>query len=125
MKSWARENVALLERLADKAALRQRLERAFYVNRLLRKFDPNQPRVPAGNSDGGQWTSDGGSASLDALGISADFWNQCTALAASGASMDECVNQCLHLLIRPQPPGSDRNEFDFRKCLNRCLGINQ
>jgi hypothetical protein len=39
--------------------------------------------------------------------------------------MDECVNQCMHLLIRPQPPGSDRNEFDFRKCLNRCLGINQ
>jgi hypothetical protein len=25
-----------------------------------RKYDPNQPRVPAGNSDGGQWTSVGG-----------------------------------------------------------------
>ena len=25
-----------------------------------RKYDPNQPRVPAGNSDGGQWTSGGG-----------------------------------------------------------------
>jgi hypothetical protein len=23
------------------------------------KFDPDQPRVPAGNSDGGQWTSEG------------------------------------------------------------------
>jgi hypothetical protein len=23
---------------------------------LDRKFNPNQPRVPAGNSDGGQWT---------------------------------------------------------------------
>src|SRR5581483_6598811 len=23
-------------------------------------FDPNQPRVPAGNPDGGQWTSTGG-----------------------------------------------------------------
>jgi len=23
----------------------------------LRAFDPGQPRVPAGNSDGGQWTS--------------------------------------------------------------------
>lgn len=30
--------------------------------RLLRKagFNPDQPRVPAGNPDGGQWTSDGG-----------------------------------------------------------------
>ena len=24
-----------------------------------RKYDPNQPRVPSGNPDGGQWTSDG------------------------------------------------------------------
>jgi hypothetical protein len=24
-----------------------------------RKYDPNQPRVPAGNPDGGQWTSGG------------------------------------------------------------------
>ena len=26
-----------------------------------RKYDPNQPRVPAGDSDGVQWTSEGGS----------------------------------------------------------------
>jgi hypothetical protein len=26
-----------------------------------KRFDPSQPRVPAGNSDGGQWTSTGGS----------------------------------------------------------------
>ena len=25
------------------------------------KYDPNQPRVPAGNPDGGQWTDEGGS----------------------------------------------------------------
>ena len=30
-----------------------------------RGYDPNQPRVPAGNSDGGQWTSTGGSGDLD------------------------------------------------------------
>jgi hypothetical protein len=29
---------------------------------LLEKYDPNQPRVPAGNSEGGRWT-DGGSGS--------------------------------------------------------------
>lgn len=26
--------------------------------RFERKFDPDQPRVPAGNSDGGQWTGE-------------------------------------------------------------------
>ncbi len=32
--------------------------------KILRKanFNPDEPRVPAGNPDGGQWTSDGGSA---------------------------------------------------------------
>ena len=28
--------------------------------RDLRKYDPDEPRVPAGNPDGGQWTSEGG-----------------------------------------------------------------
>ncbi len=28
---------------------------------LARKYNPDQPRVPAGNADGGQWTSGGGS----------------------------------------------------------------
>jgi hypothetical protein len=28
----------------------------------LKKYSPDQPRVPAGNSDGGRWTSEGGSA---------------------------------------------------------------
>lgn len=27
---------------------------------LDRKFNPTQPRVPAGSPDGGQWTDDGG-----------------------------------------------------------------
>ena len=29
----------------------------------VQKFDPDQPRVPAGNPDGGQWTSEGEQAS--------------------------------------------------------------
>jgi portal protein len=28
---------------------------------LVKDYDPDQPRVPAGNSDGGEWTSEGGS----------------------------------------------------------------
>ena len=31
----------------------------------LNKYSPDQPRVPAGNPDGGQWTSDGGSGPAD------------------------------------------------------------
>jgi len=33
---------------------------------LLCKYDPNQPRVPAGNPDGGQWT-DGGGIGIDPM----------------------------------------------------------
>jgi hypothetical protein len=34
----------------------QRTMRDYYA----RKFDPNQPRVPAGSREGGQWTTEGG-----------------------------------------------------------------
>jgi hypothetical protein len=34
---------------------------ALFAASYGQKYDPNQPRVPAGNSDGGQWTSGGGS----------------------------------------------------------------
>jgi len=30
---------------------------------VVQKYNPDQPRVPAGNPDGGQWTSDGGATS--------------------------------------------------------------
>lgn len=39
-------------------ALRRHVETCRKAN-----FDPNQPRVPAGNPDGGQWTSGGGGGS--------------------------------------------------------------
>jgi hypothetical protein len=35
---------------------------------LARKYNPNQPRVPAGNPDGGQWT-DGGAGGAGSLGL--------------------------------------------------------
>jgi hypothetical protein len=35
------------------------IKREYYA----RKYDPNQPRVPAGNADGGQWTNQGSSPS--------------------------------------------------------------
>jgi hypothetical protein len=70
----------LRQRRAEIAAIRQDLEalareipRAFKEASALvkaelraalaKKYNPDQPRVPAGNRDGGQWTSDGNTAS--------------------------------------------------------------
>jgi hypothetical protein len=41
---------------------------------ILRKanFDPDEPRVPAGNPDGGQWTSGGGAAPIDDARVVSD-----------------------------------------------------
>lgn len=40
---------------AELAALR--MQRALVI--LARKYNPDQPRVPAGNPDGGRWTDTG------------------------------------------------------------------
>jgi hypothetical protein len=36
--------------------------------RLHRRYDPNQPRVPAGSAEGGQWTSGGGTSPREMSG---------------------------------------------------------
>ncbi|MGV3635314.1 MAG: hypothetical protein ACO1NY_13270 [Pseudorhodoplanes sp.] len=41
------------------------LRHAVALRRL--KYDPNQPRVPAGNADGGQWTRDSGTGPLTSV----------------------------------------------------------
>lgn len=41
------------ERLLGLKSVLQEIRRIYFG----RKFDPNQPRVPAGNPDGGQWAS--------------------------------------------------------------------
>lgn len=64
--------------------------------------DPNQPRVPAGNPDGGQWTSEGGNADAD------------DPRALPGATSDNnrvpgaryAANE-LHGSYPPLPPGYD------------------
>ena len=55
------------DRAEYRERLRIRVELALWkiiivnaIERELRAYDPGQPRVPAGNPDGGQWTSDGG-----------------------------------------------------------------
>jgi hypothetical protein len=58
----AREIARLMR---DPDALRHERERMPPSGRRGR-YDPNQPRVSAGNSDGGQWTDTGGSAGASA-----------------------------------------------------------
>ena len=84
-------------------------------------FDPMQPRVPRGNPRGGQWTRVEGWRSgtdVDALITTARRLGLIDGPDAYG----RCLNLCYHLLERWQPPGSDRNQWDFHKCMNACLG---
>lgn len=58
--SWQR---ALVRLRYEVAALRFEMKLARLV-RLMRKYDPSQPRVPAGQPGGGQWTSGGPGAAF-------------------------------------------------------------
>lgn len=87
--------------------------------RLTAKYDPNQPRMPAGNSDGGRWTARESSAVQSIIDIARRL-----DLAARPDAYQRCLDLCYRLLERPQSPGSDRNTWDFHKCMNACLGRN-
>jgi len=52
------QNVLLKARYAF--AVAQLELRRLFISRARKQYNPNQPRVPAGNTDGGQWTSGGG-----------------------------------------------------------------
>lgn len=82
-------------------------------------YDPNQPRVPAGNPEGGQWIA----ALMDKIGDIISYAKRFN-IAASPGAYQRCLNLCYRLLERPQSPGSDRNTWDFHKCMNACLGRN-
>ncbi len=60
--------------LEQRLALRQAaLARAYIaLDRLNLRFDPNQPRIPAGEPGAGQWTSGGGGASSSATSSDAE-----------------------------------------------------
>jgi hypothetical protein len=96
---------------------------------IERKYSPDQPRVPAGSSDGGQWTGDGGSGVGDRQrpGMSTDvrsILDKAKQLAASGRSKSylRCLDLCSPILEEFQPPGSDINKWEFHRCMAACLG---
>lgn len=41
--------------------------------------------------------------------------------ADTSAKKDHCIRICSPILDRSQPPGSDRNTWDFHRCVNACM----
>ncbi len=58
--------ITSLHRLRCAVAADEVLRRLEVLKEVCAKYDPNQPRVPAGNPDGGQWTSTGSRSGGDA-----------------------------------------------------------
>lgn len=61
MAPFAASHVLRLQWLLTATDVQRKLAR--FVRATKAGFNPDQPRVPAGNSDGGQWTSGGGGSS--------------------------------------------------------------
>jgi hypothetical protein len=105
MRSWFRENADYLSRQSKLAAMRAELSLLKAVLRSEAKYSPDQPRVPAGNPDGGQWTNDNDN---DVTG-STDLQPAPYLLAAGGKqSAAYCWNQMqidmlLCASLRPAP----------------------
>lgn len=70
---WWREAVRLRRHILSLKAQTRLLRRDL----AAKKYNPNQPRVPAGNSDGGQWSSGasggGGAPGIDLSGLFGDL----------------------------------------------------
>lgn len=63
MPTYESSETSALDQKLDAIAYKisaQNVRLAALKLQLPLKYDSNQPRVPAGNSDGGQWTNSGG-----------------------------------------------------------------
>ena len=66
--AWFEAQEAKAEAIARLRWMLKDLKVELMLARLRQKYSPTQPRVPAGNRDGGQWTgSDGGSNSTSRM----------------------------------------------------------
>lgn len=87
-------------------ALVERLERGSW---LERRYAPNQPRVPARNSDGGQWT-DGGGAGPGDLRVAqlSDFTKHGVDQSINRGISPEAILDAIRnpRKIRPRPNGT-------------------
>jgi hypothetical protein len=58
--NWREYGTRCLEQALLQLSARRTLHTLWRVKRLLRRFDPNEPRRPAGTEGAGEWTSGGG-----------------------------------------------------------------
>jgi hypothetical protein len=86
--AFEREVLALRRELAS-------IRLDYELRRFQRKYSPNQPRVPAGSHEGGQWTSGGGrngvSSGRTRLADAGNRANQPTQAVMSDATPDPIV----------------------------------
>lgn len=90
---------------------------------MERKYSPDQPR-----DDHGRWTDEGGGgAQGSSTSLIQDILARAEKLGLTGSPADyaKCVNLCYPILERFSRPGSDRNYWNFQKCMNACLGLNR
>ena len=103
------------------------------------RFDPNQPRVPAGSPQGGQWASGESEAdSGDAANIAGeldtiagkpeqilDFARRMT-VAGRSLTYQQCMDICYPILERPKfPRWSDINATAYLRCMAACMQRNR
>ncbi len=79
---------------------------------------PSAPmvRMPAPSRLTSRWTSDSANDVDEIIARAGQL-----RLAASPSGYQKCLDLCYRLLERPQTAGSDRNLWDFHKCMNACL----
>ena len=68
LKRWTRPNAHHFVRPDWRRFVTTGSELAALYERYERKYSPDQPRVPAGSSEGGRWTSGGGGAASASSG---------------------------------------------------------
>lgn len=90
------------------------------------KYDEDQPR-----DDRGRWTDVGGGQDTDEARSDETLVQDILAkaenliLAGNPADYKKCLDLCYPVLERFSPRWSDRNTWDFHKCMNACLGLNR
>jgi hypothetical protein len=133
LKRWMRPDAHHFVRPDWRSFVRPGFEADHPFALYERKYSPNQPRVPAGSREGGQWTSDGGgndgnsgNSSIES-GRPADVQKILViakTIVAGGysASYLKCLDICSPILERPQPRGVDFNKWEFHRCMSACMG---
>lgn len=88
----------------EMAAFNFRAQQWRLALKLKANFDPNQPRVPAGNPDGGQWTGDGSST-----GRGGSTGRRAAPKTVTGTSQrvvrDESGREAWHSIVRTESTG--------------------